>query len=79
MGYKGRLVYTITKEDNGKTMICVKHKKCEHCGVSPPDDIIQLGSFIGRIMKIDIGKQIHVIGGVPYIESQEQYEKRVST
>lgn len=73
MAYKGEYTHTIKPEDVG--MMYIDIKTCEHCNNTKRFNL----HGIGRIMDIDVGKQIIIQNGIPYMENQEQYKKRLAS
>lgn len=68
-------ITTITEEDIGKTVIERPHNcECPYCnGITK----IPIHEVLGRVLLMDVGKQIHKVNGVLYVESMEEYKKRI--
>ena len=68
-----KLVHTITSDDIDKRYLDIV--LCEHCGTTERFDV---QDFIGRVMKLDVGKRIYLSDtGQLHVENQEQLEKRL--
>ena len=68
-----KLIHTITEADVG--LFAIKLPPCPHCN---DIKVLAIGSALGQVQTIDIGKRVFLSHGVVQVESNKQRDNRIS-
>ena len=66
--------YFVKKTDVGKTDMTPVTEVCEHCGSTVREYPFEP---LGRVIVQDVGKMCKKVNGLWYVESDEQFKKRI--
>lgn len=79
MKYKGKYMFTVSKEHLGQNAIFKdKIDHCDDCGRGEEEKKYHISSLLGfPLNSQDIGKQVWLQNNLFYIENDEQYLARI--